>query len=224
MTTTVRITEAEAVIQAGVSARTLRRFHESGYLAVETSDDGTKIYILSQLVEIFGAAQAAPVTPLEMDTAQIETDLQQLEPQSYYSASNPVPPITTTVAANSPEEHSSSATSSELAEMQRLKNMVALQERILDMKEGEINDLRSQRDWLRTRIERLEEKGDRDQLLLLSETQTIRKLVASQEPRRSTIQHLMEWLGIAPQQEIKALPLPTELRSSSFEIKEAVNQ
>ena len=58
MTTTVRITEAEAVIQAGVSARTLRRFHESGYLAVETSDDGTKIYILSQLVEIFGTPQA----------------------------------------------------------------------------------------------------------------------------------------------------------------------
>jgi hypothetical protein len=50
-------------------------------------------------------------------------------------------------------------------------------------------------EWLRARVEKLEEKGSRDQLLLLSETQTIKALITIQEQRRSPVRLALEWLG-----------------------------
>src|SRR5262249_35141276 len=43
---------------------------------------------------------------------------------------------------------------------------------------------------------KFEEKSERDQILLLSETQTIRKLMLIQEGRKSPLQMALEWLGI----------------------------
>ena len=91
-------------------------------------------------------------------------------------------------------------------DIQRLKNLVSLQERILDMKESEIRDLRSQRDWLKTRVEKLEEKGDRDQVLLLSETQALRQLIGLQQKRPSAVRSLLEWLGLGSSEILPALP------------------
>ena len=100
-------------------------------------------------------------------------------------------------------------------EVQRLRNLVTLQERILDMKESEIQDLRSQRDWLRTRVEKLEEKGDRDQVLLLSETQAIRQLIGLQQKRPSTIRSLLEWLGLGSSETMPALPSNQDIATTS---------
>jgi hypothetical protein len=109
-------------------------------------------------------------------------------------------------------------------ELQRLRNLVALQERILDIKDAEVTDLRSQRDWLRARIERLEEKAERDQILLLSETQTIRKLVSLNEGRRSAFQNILEWLGISKQVEVKTLAAPKDyVDSETVEVRNAAN-
>ena len=83
-------------------------------------------------------------------------------------------------------------------ELLKLRTVVDLQEKILALKEQEISSLRSERDWLRTRIEKLEDKQDRDQLILLTETQMIRKLVARNEPKPSGLRLALEWLGLAP--------------------------
>ncbi len=82
-------------------------------------------------------------------------------------------------------------------EIERLKNLLAIQERMLDEKDDQIADLKNQRTWLRERVEKLEEKSDRDQILLLSETQTIRSLIAYQESRKSTVRQVLEWLGFS---------------------------
>ncbi len=83
-----------------------------------------------------------------------------------------------------------------------LERVVEMQEKILDMREKEIESLQKERDWLRGRIERLEEKGDRDQLLLLSETQVIRQLITTQK-RSSPIRQALEWLGfVEPQKDV----------------------
>lgn len=82
-------------------------------------------------------------------------------------------------------------------EVIKFKNISDLQERILDMREDEITDLKQQRTWLQERIEKLEEKNQRDQLLLLSETQTIRRLVAYQESKKSTLRLALDWLGFS---------------------------
>jgi hypothetical protein len=85
-----------------------------------------------------------------------------------------------------------------------------MQERILDAKDDEIADLRSQRTWLRERIEKLEEKSDRDQILLLSETQTIRKLISYQESRKTVVQLFLEWIGVSQSKELTTMPSSSE--------------
>lgn len=98
-----------------------------------------------------------------------------------------------------------SATSLYAIEVLKLRNVISLQEKLLDTKDAEIADLKGQRDWLRARVEKLEEKSDRDQILLLSETQTIRKLISLQEQKPSPIHRFLDWLGINPQPTVKAL-------------------
>lgn len=82
-------------------------------------------------------------------------------------------------------------------ELFKLRQIAQMQEKLLDIKDREIKDLKDQRDWLKERVQKFEEKSDRDQILLLSETQTIRKLMLIQESRKSPLQMALEWLGIA---------------------------
>lgn len=57
------------------------------------------------------------------------------------------------------------------------EQLASLQERLLEAKDRELSDLKRQRDWLQERIEQYERKAERDQVLLLSKSQTIQKLV-----------------------------------------------
>lgn len=210
------ISEVEAVKQAGVSARTLQRFCEAGYLTVQVKGDGTRLYAVQQLHEIFGSFQETPSqattsnassratvasTPVESDGPSCSNDA-----ASYYTPVEPTPMVER-VALES-EKSVAQATNSNklLEEHDRLKNLVALQERILDMKDSEITDLRSQRDWLKARVEKLEEKGDRDQILLLSETQALRQMIGLQQKRSSTLRSLLDWLGLGNSESVPALP------------------
>lgn len=98
-------------------------------------------------------------------------------------------------------------------EVTKLQNILALQEKLLDIREEEIRSIKGERDWLRSRIEKLEEKNERDQLLLLAETQTVRQLINLQQRKRSTVQLALEWLGLkspqpAPGQPIEIAPTP----------------
>jgi hypothetical protein len=216
------ISEATAVKEAGVSARTLQRFSEAGYLTVQVKGAGERLYSRSQLLEIFGSFQegiASHSTPTETDS---EAQCDEAPPcgtsaSTYYSPAEPTPMVER-VAPASPglsDSTTSSIPSPLNEEIQRLRNLVTLQERILDMKESEIQDLRSQRDWLRTRVEKLEEKGDRDQVLLLSETQAIRQLIGLQQKRPSTIRSLLEWLGLGSSETMPALPSNQDIATTS---------
>ena len=219
MTTQHTITEHEAVALAGVSARTLKRFQESGYLEVSTDAEGMKRYQRAQILEIFGAAESA--------AQQLASAEPTLESQRKHSSSAETASTYSSRAYAAPQsadpEGADSGTRDHSAsgEIGRLKNLISLQEKILDMKDVEIADLRSQRDWLRSRIERLEEKSERDQILLLSETQTIRKLVSYHESRRTPLQNILEWLGIAKQPELRALGAPDLVNGDTVEVKSA---
>jgi hypothetical protein len=216
------ISEVAAVKEAGVSARTLQRFSEAGYLTVQVKGDGERLYSRSQLLEIFGSFQEGTTSPTTPTDAESETQCDDAtscgaDTSTYYSQAEPTPMVER-VAPASPEASDAttpSALPSLNEEIQRLKNLVTLQERILDMKESEIQDLRSQRDWLRTRVEKLEEKGDRDQVLLLSETQAIRQLIGLQQKRPSAIRSLLEWLGLGNSETMPALPSNQDIATAS---------
>lgn len=83
-------------------------------------------------------------------------------------------------------------------EAERLRHLVALYEKLLDFKDQQLEELRRERDWLRVRVEKLEEKQDRDQLLLLSETQIVRKMLTLQSERKSPLRAALEWFGVTP--------------------------
>lgn len=80
--------------------------------------------------------------------------------------------------------------------IKKLKRVIELQEQLLDSREDEIRDLRQQREWLQRRVEKSEDKGERDQLLLISEMQMLTKLVAEQSKKKSPVVAALEWLGI----------------------------
>lgn len=217
------ISECEAVKQAGVSARTLQRFSEAGYLSIQLKSDGSRLYSVQQLHEIFGSFQepsTSQTPPLQATEAEEELGPScSRDATTYYTPAQATPLVEKvsteafTEAFASPTPPANSSREGE--EITRLKNLVALQERILDMKDSEIKDLRSQRDWLKTRVEKLEEKGDRDQVLLLSETQALRQLIGIQQKRTSTLRSLLDWLGLGSSETLPALPSNQDIASGS---------
>lgn len=217
--------EIEAVAFAGVSARTLLRFSEAGYLSVHTNSDGSKLFERAQLEQIFGVA--AGIASPETDTT---SSINQCDTNSYCETSSDSetasetktyqPPCSDawripsdTVSSRTPDQ-SEVRNENSSDEISRLKNLLSLQERILDAKDDEIADLKNQRAWLRERIEKLEEKSDRDQILLLSETQTIRSLIAYQEARKSPIRQFLEWSGLVSPAQVNALPQVAEYKQN----------
>jgi len=193
------ISERAAATHTGVSAQTLSRFAEAGYLQIEIGPDGERLFSAKELSDVFGInldhvlpepqkSKAVVATPVEQP-AKVELEEQAETEEDAFEAIASVPPNSSTPIVT-PE------TPSLQAELQKLKSVVHLQERLLDLRESQIEDLKQQREWLRSRIERLEEKGDRDQLLLLSETQVIRKLVTNQEHKRTGLRAALEWLGV----------------------------
>ncbi len=151
------------------------------------------------------------------------------QPSSLLESSNPSPATSEATPARegsitqrpsvdqkSPVEPSSSWVDREIV---RLKNIIKVQETLLDARDTEVKDLKDERSWLRTRIERLEEKGERDQILLLSETQTIRKLVSIGEQRKSPVKNFLSWVGLLPPEKESPSPsldlrLPTAVHTT----------
>jgi len=214
------ITEPEACAIAGVSQRTLERFTEAGYLSVTSDGDGIRWYRSAQLREIFGI-QAEATSVSKDETCGIEprefTASASVEANAYssdnYSVEDRIDEVVANTANTTPRTSLLGSEGELSAEIKRLENLLAIQERILDSKDDEIADLRNQRTWLRQRIEKLEEKSDRDQLLLLSETQTIRSLISYQESRKSGFRQFLEWAGLCK------VESPTKALSHSGEFK-----
>jgi DNA-binding transcriptional MerR regulator len=64
----------------------------------------------------------------------------------------------------------------------------------------QIQMLKEERDWLRKRVENLEARTERDQMLLISESSTVRTLIEQAPKRRSFWSFALPWLGEKPRQ------------------------
>lgn len=211
------ISESEALSITGMSATTLMRFAEAGYLQVEADPDGLRMFSRTEVTGLFGtkggkrsftspaatpiqvaASTAAEVPPAPVVEAPVSAPapVQDVSPvEAAPMQSNEIPQAVTVEAAADAAALNTKITHLE-QEMSRMLHLADLQERMLDLKDAEIQDLKKQRDWLQLRVEKLEDKSDRDQLLLLTETQTIRTLLAVNQ-RRSPMRLALEWLGFA---------------------------
>lgn len=244
------ISEHEATAITGMSKTTLSRFAEAGYLQLETDSDGLRMFSKGELAGLFGLKEfsgrektkekdapkretlqptavpepasfdVAPKAELLAKAEVVEPTLaQQIERVIVHSTPAPETPEPAVAPAAS-RDHSAHL---EL-EVQRLKNLMQLQERILDLKDQQLHDMQQQRDWLQARVEKLEDKADRDQILLLTETQTIRSLVnvAQQQRRRSPMRLALEWLGVtAPEEESKNGAGAIDIATGMQKVREA---
>lgn len=220
------ISETEAAQISGVSAATLARFVEAGYLKPEADSDGLRLFSRREVLALFSidentATFDTAFTSTKPPSAGISSGIPNSSSFNFNENSNsPRKPSfgvqqPTAVEQQSPAESGEStmtpaplpeANLARMAVIEKLereitkfKSIAEVQERIISMREAEIKQLREERDWLRSRIEHQEIKSERDQLLLLSETQTIRKLIALQENRKSFLSTALEWLGFNEQ-------------------------
>lgn len=218
------ITETIAVRLTGVSGQTLQRFAEAGYFQLEEDSSGERLYSRHSLASVFGLPltddrvidielgkmapfEASPVQAQSVETPVI-LPVAETTPAAVADGVAELAPVEQeVVAAAQPEETpltekqietpAATAPSSTLADT-RLEAIVEMHEKLLDKLERENRELKEERDWLRIRIERLEDKAERDQLLLLAETQTVKRLVSLQVQRKTAVRQALEWFGFLP--------------------------
>ena len=213
------ISESEAISYAGVSQATLARFIEAGYLAIEQDADGLRLFSKTQLANLFGITEpirevhqnniiempmAKTKVANEERVAEEEVVVAAVSNGAAYSSPTSESPVERKVVELFEGATQTRGTAFETLDREviKYKNIVELQEKILAMKDEEIKSLKGERDWLRTRTEKMEEKAERDQLLLLAETQTIRQLISIHDRRKSPVRAALEWLGfVNPEQQ-----------------------
>ena len=59
----------------------------------------------------------------------------------------------------------------------------------------QIELLREERDWLRQRIEHLETRSEREQMLLLAESETVRRLVKTESLTEKLLNFRLPWFS-----------------------------
>lgn len=82
-------------------------------------------------------------------------------------------------SSKSHEDFNENSSESRTGDFIRLKSLVQLLERLLEQKEAELAEVKKERNWLRVRVEKQEDKADRDQMLLLTELRTVSALIES---------------------------------------------
>lgn len=202
------ISEIEASKLAAVSGQTLIRFAEAGYLRVDVRSDGEKAFLKDEIVDLFGLEERKDIpvrkspTPNFTRFAPLSSELDNLESSADETiidiqlASEPSP-----LATEEPSPTKRGAIQFLEQEIQRLRSSLHLREKELELRESELRSLREDRDWLRNRVERLEDQSEREQLLLMANAQNLRKLIGTVDQKKRPMRAALEWLGfVAPPQ------------------------
>jgi hypothetical protein len=205
------IGEEQAAVQARVSTSTLARFAEAGYFQVVLMGE-ERCYPKQALSTVFGVTfKAHEVEPEPVKKATIiafpqtdavaqhsTTTTNSVDEKAAFQTDT----TTRTEAALDSQTiaNSSDSASAHLENDLSFKTILRMHADILERQEREIQDLRTEREWLKKRIERLEDKAERDQILLLSEAQTVKQLIQLQAQRKSYLRQSLEWLGVVPQE------------------------
>ena len=202
------LSQSEASALAGVSTSTLMRFAEAGYFKVIEKNGQTQ-FSKTEIYEVFGPAITASTSkPAESTTSRPETEFKStlvntsplsqqiekiIEPSTFQESESLQ---TNEIQQPQAEAISSSAVNeSNQASIDAFKNVLQLQEELLSQKESRIADLIKERDWLRNRLEKMEDKSDRDQMLLMVESQKVRTLIDKGNQKNGIIRLALDWFG-----------------------------
>ncbi len=196
------IGEVEAAQLSGVNTKTLNRFALAGYLKPEVDSDGFKLYSKRELCSVF-RIKAPNVIQFtrEPTNEQSATEQSSTEPElpnepELSEGNVALKPDIKPLEINS----SSRALESLDYENERLRAINAMSDQLLEHLEKRIHDLTKERDWLRAQIEQLNEQVSRDQVLLLTQSQTIAEVLSKQLNRPSLFTKIVGLLGFEEKQ------------------------
>ena len=168
------LSEAESAKFAGVSVETLNRYEQLGAL-VSLERSGQKVFDAKSVSELFGVELSGLEFP-EVDAELLsEEESEELKANSLRDQIE----IIKVDEANRVE-----------LDATELVRQLGINKQLRE----EISNLKDERDWLRQRLERLEEKGDRDQALMMSNLETIRSLTDVLKPKPSLFRRALPWL------------------------------
>ncbi len=206
------VSDKEAALEAGISPSTLRRFVEAGCLSVEAEEAGVLYFSRSELRQILGKGRPRPERKddsVEEVAENIVVEKKQDERVNLTVINgaveaNSLATSSPTVEPTNPSEPSAASIESTIvgenvAPEQRtseLLKVIEFQDTLLNNRETELRELKEQRDWLKRRIEKLEEQCDQDRFLLLRETYMISHLLELQKPKKSLVRGVLEFLGM----------------------------
>jgi len=203
------IGEEEAAHCAGVSVATLHCFEEVGSLSAVVTTEG-RAYPIADIERLFSITVGRPrhfqprKQPESLSDNAPSVSVEETAEHSENTISSPLP-----------EEEVVEESSFQSDDRGAFKKVLATLQRLIETKDAEIADLKNQRAWLQQRIEKLEQQSDRDRLLLLSESHTIKQLVAIEANRKSKLRATLEFFGIVPVQEPMPAPGPLSLDFTS---------
>ncbi|HMO02385.1 MAG TPA: hypothetical protein PKD37_05975 [Oligoflexia bacterium] len=210
------ITENEAIRLAAISLKSLNRFIEAGYIRTQQKN-GTENQRLISKIDIektfglnlkksFVSASVAKHSKESLATENYSfnvpsDDHQKLKNKVDHSVTNAdgekidflnlTKEKEKTIDLSNRDFDNQTIENSRLIDLEiqikQLKNLIEIQEKILDLKDDQINEIKLERAWLRERVEKLEEKSERDQILILNESQTVKQLIDSLSPPKKNL-------------------------------------
>lgn len=217
------ISEQQAATLAGVGVSTLNSFIDTGYLRVKETKENVRFFSSAELASLFNIEirlDHQPVSKITDDNntfgqpfieasrqaniENIDTIIDSVEIIQHLES--PQPPI----AEITPTNHNLNLDLQ--SEVTRQKRIIELQEEILKIREGQLADIKSENDWLKSRIEKLEARSDREQIIHMADIETIRKLVEDRKGKTSTFRQVLNWLNITqePAKEISYFSVDKE--------------
>jgi DNA-binding transcriptional MerR regulator len=206
------IGEEEAARCAGVSVATLHCFEEVGSLTAIVTAEG-RAYPIVDIERLFSITVGRPrhfqprKQPESFSDNIQSISVEDVSQQSENTLSSP--PLA--------EEGVVDECYFQSNDRGAFKKVLGTLQKLIETKDAEIADLKSQRAWLQQRIEKLEQQSDRDRLLLLSESHTVKQLVAIEANRKSKLRATLEFFGIVPVQEPMPAPGPLSLDFTSLQ-------
>lgn len=159
---------------AGVSIDTVGQYAEFGLLpSVEMQ--GSRFFKEQDVRSVFhlSSNQKLQAKPAVENLAENPSDEQVQQPITLAEQITVIPLSQEIEVTASPKE-SSRGESLRIIELLQLSQ--TLREQLEMVKE--------ERDWLRTRLERLEARSEREQMLLLSESETVRSLISQRSDKK----------------------------------------
>ncbi|MBP9837449.1 MAG: hypothetical protein KBC84_01915 [Proteobacteria bacterium] len=191
------LTEQQSSEMAGVSLETIKMYANCGLLPVTKKDNINFFKEIDIKTLFYSQLKDKKETKVEPETTQVT------EPQAQAAATEPqvekkaeetktaAAEVSNTTALEPTKEEPQQVTLNSIRADKYFPTTVELLEINKSLRD-QIQILREERDWLRERIEKLESRSEREQMLMLSESENLRSMINLN--KKSFLQKTLPWL------------------------------